>query len=364
MQQERERSTPREPTFAHEPALPRSKIEAAEAPVGVAQEDITFLTVLVTPKLTFSMQRQPGWKTASDIPQDELREAFLSRFPVRFDTSHIIFSCATPGISLRGLERLVFRITIEGVDDERLLPKILSDVDKAYAVRYDKKIEEARADMISSSMSFQVVADEIRSAQEASAKKWDKEARSLKEQMSTNQKRLFLLEREKEGLQKAATASDELNLRLHKTVEALTHDNTALKERQSDLESQVQALREAVAQHLTPGQVGVAASSTSGVDGSSAGGGGSASADNEGHPCTVASVGTQTQSEEAAAQSEALSRLAVEQWQQQLSVMSEWLRTGAELLTTSTSGAGGGGPQEGAIVEQSPEAGGEPSSIC
>lgn len=63
---------------------------------------------------------------------------------------------------------------------------------------------------------LQVVADEVRAAQGAAHKKWEREVRSLKEQMSTNQKRLFLLEREKEGLMKSQSASEELTTKLRR----------------------------------------------------------------------------------------------------------------------------------------------------
>ena len=71
----------------------------------------------------------------------------------------------------------------------QVLLQILSSLDKAYSARHEAQLEAARADLLSSSSSFQVVADEVREAQEATSKKWDKEMKSLKEQLSTNQKR-------------------------------------------------------------------------------------------------------------------------------------------------------------------------------
>ena len=74
----------------------------------------TFFTVLITPKLTFSLPRRSQWRTADDIPQAALQEAFLSRFPVRIDAEQLIFKCATPAVSLAGTERLVYRIGSSG----------------------------------------------------------------------------------------------------------------------------------------------------------------------------------------------------------------------------------------------------------
>ena len=103
-----------DPTVAHEPAAPAAG--ASAAPVAAAKtiqqepEAAGWLQILVTPKLTFNVTKQPGWSTAEDIPQDELREAFLSRFPVRFDAAKLTFQCATPSLKLGGLHRLVMRM--------------------------------------------------------------------------------------------------------------------------------------------------------------------------------------------------------------------------------------------------------------
>lgn len=335
---ERKRS---DPTFAHEPA-PKAPPAAAPSKPAVPDADPIdgFLTVLVTPKLTFSLPRRASWATAEDIPQQELREAFLSRFPVRFpDVDKVAFQCATPALALAGQERIVYRIgSTGGGDDERVLLQILSSLDKAYAARYEQKIEEARADMLSSSMTFQVVADEIRTAQEECARRWEKEVRALKEQMSTNQKRLFLLEREKEGLAKAASSSEGIAGQLRQSVGLLTRENAQLREAQSALESQVAALREVVTAHLASGAA--APPATDGAD-----------------PAAVVrrdavSVSTQTAPDGEAGEAEAGTRLALERWQQQISAMSEWLRTGAELLGTP-----GGAPElaaAAALGAQSP----------
>ena len=71
-----------------------------------------------------------------------------------------------------------------GGDDERVLLQILSSLDKAYSAKYEKQLEEARADLLSSSMSFQVVADEVRAGQAAAQKKWEREVRRRREDRS------------------------------------------------------------------------------------------------------------------------------------------------------------------------------------
>ena len=60
------------------------------------------------------------------------------------------------------------------------------------------------------SLTLQVVADEIREGQAAYQKKWEKETRGMREHLSINQKRLFLLEQEKNQLQQTASASESL----------------------------------------------------------------------------------------------------------------------------------------------------------
>ena len=205
--QHRERNERSEPTYTQEaparaPAKSSTPLAASSASSSTADSSGSspFIECLVTPKITFSLPRKPQWTTAEDIPQEELRESFLSRFPLRIDASTLAFKCATPQVSLESAPRLVFRIaSATSGDDERVLLSILSSLDKAYSAKYERQLEEARADLLSSSMSFQVVADEVRGAQAQCNKRWEREVKSLKEQMSTNQKRLFLLEREKEG---------------------------------------------------------------------------------------------------------------------------------------------------------------------
>ena len=378
------RSPPPQPP-ATQPSLP---------PAPPPPETDGYLTVLVTPKITFSLPRHTAWRTADDIGQELLRDAFLTRFPMRFDAEKLNFTCTTPALPLEGRSRLVYRISSAGDDEERVLLHILSALDKAYAKHFEKRFEEVRSDMLSSSMNFQIVADEVRLAQEAAEGKWEKAVKGLKEQLSVNQKRLFLLEREKEGLLKTVQTSDEQVVRLRRSVDALGVENDRMRTRQGDLESQIVALRE-----LVTSVVGATASTAPTASAASAGpttpaevgavvgadpggapcfsGVAAASSSSVGTPPTTASmpagtaaassssVGTQTAragspppegsptaryqtARAGGAESEAdrVARLAVEKWQK---AMGEWLRTGAEICSAAVAGAEGAVPMAKAL---------------
>ena len=357
------RSPPPQPP-ATQPSLP---------PAPPPPETDGYLTVLVTPKITFSLPRHTAWRTADDIGQELLRDAFLTRFPMRFDAEKLNFTCTTPALPLEGRSRLVYRISSAGDDEERVLLHILSALDKAYAKHFEKRFEEVRSDMLSSSMNFQIVADEVRLAQEAAEGKWEKAVKGLKEQLSVNQKRLFLLEREKEGLLKTVQTSDEQVVRLRRSVDALGVENDRMRTRQGDLESQIVALRE-----LVTSVVGATASTAPTASAASAGPatpaevGAVMGADPGGAPCasgvaaaSSSSVGTQTAragspppegsptaryqtARAGGAESEAdrVARLAVEKWQK---AMGEWLRTGAEICSAAVAGAEGAVPMAKAL---------------
>lgn len=260
----------------------------------------SFISVLVTPKINFSLPRRPEWSVVDDIPQEDLRTAFLTRFPIQFNADHLTFSCATPSKKLSDLkEFVVFRVGADGVKEERLLLSILNDIDKAYSTKYEKQLEEARADLLSSSMDFQVVADEVRLATQTTSKKWEKEVRSLKDQLSTNQKRLFLLEQEKDQLQRTATSANTIAGQLRRDVAELTVENFELKTRMSELEVQFSAMRVVLASH------------------------------------PVAAVPPAAPRNDVAVQasvSEEDSGYTQERWNHQLKAVSDWLQTGAALF--------------------------------
>ena len=125
---------PPAPTLAHEAERPKAAApvatEVAEAPTN------PFLSVLITPKLSFSLPRKTHWATAEDIPQSELSAAFLSRFPAKFVPPELVFKCATPALPLRDAERLVFRVaSARGGDDEKVRERTRENAAQPYAHR-------------------------------------------------------------------------------------------------------------------------------------------------------------------------------------------------------------------------------------
>merc|ERR1712187_133094 len=148
-------------------------------------------------------------------------------------------------------------------------------------------------------MNFQVVADEVRLATQTASKKWEKEVRSLKDQLSTNQKRLFLLEQEKDQLQRTATSANTIAGQLRRDVAELTVENSELKTRMSELEVQFSAMRAVLAAH------------------------------------PVAAVPPAAPRNDVAVQAsvrEEDSGYTQERWNHQLKAVSDWLQTGAALF--------------------------------
>eukprot|EP00928_Gymnodinium_smaydae_P087064 TRINITY_DN71407_c0_g1_i1.p1 TRINITY_DN71407_c0_g1~~TRINITY_DN71407_c0_g1_i1.p1 ORF type:complete len:434 (-),score=115.18 TRINITY_DN71407_c0_g1_i1:136-1437(-) len=364
-------------------------VAAAAIAARHGEGEARFIRALVTPKISFSVQRLPHWGVAEDISQEDLRKAFLTRFPIQFDASRLSFRCPTPGLRLADAHGcVVFKIGIEGADEDRVLPAILAEIDKAYSQKHEKQLELAHADMLSSSMTFQVVADEIRAGQQAAAKRWEKEVRSLKDQLQSNQKRLFLLEQEKDQLQKSASSSELIAGQLRKDVVSLSGENASLKERMGDLESQLIALREFLSAHIgatatatasaaaPPAATSAGAPAPSGATAfatataSSAPGAAGRSVAAAATRAMVAEASTQTIVPDGGA---AAVREATERWQKQLSAMSDWLQDGVALLrdgpgasSCDVTSASWTGSPSGAAVSELPgaasTAGAEPPS--
>mmetsp|Transcript_5034 Transcript_5034/g.12096 ORF Transcript_5034/g.12096 Transcript_5034/m.12096 type:complete len:386 (+) Transcript_5034:124-1281(+) len=209
-----------------------------------------FITCLVTPKITFSLQNR-GYASAAEIPMADLRRAFLARFPIDFEMERIIF---TPVLSKQLAEspldaglpsRIVFKIGVRSsvgdeslVDDEQVLLSILQSLDKAYAERHRAQLASAKTELLSSTMSFEVMADEIRRAQAGAAV----EVGRLKDQASSSQKRLFMLELEKEQLQTARSNSDSQNGELRQRVDSLAAENRELRGQIGSLTEKLESL--------------------------------------------------------------------------------------------------------------------------
>mmetsp|Transcript_4236 Transcript_4236/g.11947 ORF Transcript_4236/g.11947 Transcript_4236/m.11947 type:complete len:359 (+) Transcript_4236:55-1131(+) len=311
--------------------MTRSKGRRHDEGVGAAQtlaaEEPTprFITCLVTPKICFSLPRRQEYATVSDISQEDLRKAFLSRFPMEFDVDRVVF---TPALAKQptgeGIPaRVVFKMAVRGdadggnggqqLDDERVLLDILQTLDRAYAERHKRQIESARAEMLASTMSFEVMADEIRKAQEDAAR----ETHRLKDQASSSQKRLYLLELEKEQLQAARLSSESSNEALRKRVDVLSAENAHLRDRIDGLTERLDALAgvvSGVADKIDP-------RTGSGAEGA-----------------RTPRANTETQTSGAAPPDLVAS-------------MSEWLRQGSRILEAST---GSGVEPQGAISPPPP----------
>jgi hypothetical protein len=91
-----------------------------------------FLECLVTPKLTFSLKREPHWTLASEIEQSKLRQAFLTRFSLPIDCSSLNFLVVGSPQLTAETTKLVFKIRCDDADEERVLLRILGEVEKAF----------------------------------------------------------------------------------------------------------------------------------------------------------------------------------------------------------------------------------------
>ncbi|EOD11774.1 hypothetical protein EMIHUDRAFT_214063 [Emiliania huxleyi CCMP1516] len=162
------------------------------------------INVLVTPKLSFALRLQPGWKRASDIEEDALRLAFLARFPVKLRAEHLTFRCATPAASLE-TGTLVYRIGAADVSEDRVLLSVLSELDKSYTAKFEAALERARADCLSASNCFQVVADEERDQLRDQLLRATTSSKRAVSELRTN---LGGLAEENASLRRAATQTD------------------------------------------------------------------------------------------------------------------------------------------------------------
>ena len=184
------------------------KVEGAPAP-GV-------MHCLVTPKLLFSVPRDASWRVAGDVPQGVLREGFSRRFPLTIaGLDHLSFEAVGKrelGAAAGGGDPpAVFRLTSSDEAEERILLGILRALERAYESKHRLALDQARTDMLSSSMTFQVMADEIRARQDEARAKFERDTRGLKDSLTSTSKRLFLLEQEKDALTRAVQGHTEAN---------------------------------------------------------------------------------------------------------------------------------------------------------
>lgn len=231
-------------------AASSSSSGGGQAPLMVPKVEkpkiVGVMQCLVTPKLTFSVPRDAAWSHAGEVPQAVLREGFLRRFPLTLGgLEHLSFEAVgrkaidAGGGGSADAGPAVYRLTSSDEAEERILVGILRALEQAYESKHRLAMEQARTDMLSSSMTFQVMADEIRARQEEARLKFDKDTAKLKDNLTTTSKRLFLLEQEKDSLTKAFHSSAETATLLQNTVTKLHTENVCLRDRMAQLESQL-----------------------------------------------------------------------------------------------------------------------------
>eukprot|EP00933_Yihiella_yeosuensis_P039208 TRINITY_DN33157_c0_g2_i1.p1 TRINITY_DN33157_c0_g2~~TRINITY_DN33157_c0_g2_i1.p1 ORF type:complete len:385 (+),score=85.39 TRINITY_DN33157_c0_g2_i1:36-1190(+) len=209
-------------TPAASEAVPVSDVTQLDAKVsneGLHQQD-DFMTVIVTPKLSFQICKKSQWKFVEDIPQDELRRGFLSRFPpaLWMSSEKFSFRPALPPSSQITEETtsLVFKIVSDEVADERILLSILRELEKSYEAIIRRAVNETRSESLQEQLSLQAEADELRREQEKQVKELRKENKGMRDQLQSIQKRLFLVEQEKDQLRKEQQALQDRTARLER----------------------------------------------------------------------------------------------------------------------------------------------------
>lgn len=191
-------------------------VPSRPAPTG--QDD--FVTVIVTPKLTFQLFRRPEWKTVQDISQDELRRGFLSRFPpaLWMSSEKFSFKPALPAAQItEDTTSLVFKIVSDEVSDERVLLGILRELEKSYEAIIRRAVNETRSEAIREQVVLQEQAEDARKELDKQVKELKKDNRSLRDQLQSIQKRLFLVEQEKDSLRREQQQLLERTTRLERT---------------------------------------------------------------------------------------------------------------------------------------------------
>jgi hypothetical protein len=171
---------------------------------SLSQED--YVTVVVTPKLTFQLLKRPEWQTVEDITQSELRRGFLSRFPpaLWLSSEKFSFRPALPPTHrlTEDTKTLFFKSVSDEVADEKVMLGILRELEKSYEAIIRRAVTETRSEALQEQFLLQEQAEEVRREQAKHIKELKKEIKSLREQMQSIQKRLFLVEQEKDNLQR------------------------------------------------------------------------------------------------------------------------------------------------------------------
>jgi hypothetical protein len=237
--------------------------EAPEAK-PISQED--YVTVVVTPKLTFQLLKRPEWQTVEDITQSDLRRGFLSRFPpaLWLSSEKFSFKPALPLTSklTQDTKTLFFKIVSDEVADERVMLGILRELEKSYEAIIKRAVTETRSEALQEQFTLQEQAEEVRREQAKHIKELRKQTNGLKEQMQSIQKRLFLVEQEKDQLQREQHQTKEYVQRLERQqVEQSKQFNEQAKQHameHQDMNMQIEALRS-----MVEGMISIGASDAS-----------------------------------------------------------------------------------------------------
>merc|ERR1719271_848400 len=209
---------------------------------SMSQED--YVTVVVTPKLTFQLLKRPEWQTVQDITQSELRRGFLSRFPpaLWLSSEKFSFRPALPPTQrlTEETKTLFFKLVSDEVPDERVMLGILRELERSYEAIIRRAVTETRSEALQEQFTLQEQAEEVRREQAKHIKELRKEVKSLREQMQSIQKRLFLVEQEKDQLQREQHQTKEHVHRLEKQQAEQIKESKAESQ---DLREQMVALR-------------------------------------------------------------------------------------------------------------------------
>eukprot|EP00931_Biecheleriopsis_adriatica_P106929 TRINITY_DN81292_c0_g1_i1.p1 TRINITY_DN81292_c0_g1~~TRINITY_DN81292_c0_g1_i1.p1 ORF type:complete len:349 (+),score=112.89 TRINITY_DN81292_c0_g1_i1:37-1047(+) len=211
------------------------------APGHAGQDE--FLTVIVTPKLSFQLSKRPEWRTVEDISQDDLRRGFLSRFPpaLWMSSEKFSFRPALPPTSqiTEDTRSLVFKLVSDTVPDERVMLGILRELEKSYEAIIRRAVSETRSEALHEQLSLQEQAEEARREQEKQVKELRKENKGLRDQLQSIQKRLFLVEQEKDQMRKEQQQLQDRTARLEQA-------RTTERAEQKELREQLELLRQSV----------------------------------------------------------------------------------------------------------------------
>eukprot|EP00927_Polykrikos_kofoidii_P081515 TRINITY_DN7898_c0_g1_i3.p1 TRINITY_DN7898_c0_g1~~TRINITY_DN7898_c0_g1_i3.p1 ORF type:complete len:416 (+),score=95.79 TRINITY_DN7898_c0_g1_i3:60-1307(+) len=212
-----------------------------EGHVALALDD--YVTVVVTPKLSFQVVKRPEWRTVDDISQEDLKRGFLSRFPPALWMSSHKFSfkpaLAPTSLITEETKCLVFKLVSDEVADERIMLTILRELEKSYEGIIRRAVNETRSEALQEQVLLQEQAEGARREQEKKLGELKKENKSIRDQMQSMQKRLFLVEQEKDQMRKEQQQTKELLKRMSRVQEEHTRE---LKAQKLESCSQVEAL--------------------------------------------------------------------------------------------------------------------------